>query len=134
MVERSLPDEPSHFSLSVCASVCMCMCVRGAVIGTALGLNLLFGIPMLVGVFITTLDVLLLLCAQVRTFCEAEVGGFCALDNVLFLDVFRGWHLSCAVRLCVRIGRERGTAVGSHRSCNGLCMRCGLCVLLRVCV
>ena len=50
-----------------CAPV-LCCNFTIAVIGTAMGLNLLFGLPLLAGVLLTAADVLLLLCAEVRIY------------------------------------------------------------------
>jgi manganese transport protein len=60
-------DAYPHFIgtvLWVLAEVAIAACDLAEVLGTAIGLNLLFGIPLLIGVVITALDVLLLLFFQ----------------------------------------------------------------------
>ncbi|HEY3294071.1 MAG TPA: Nramp family divalent metal transporter [bacterium] len=52
------------FALWLLAEVAIAACDLAEVLGTAIGLNLLFGIPMLIGVFLTVADVLLLLFFQ----------------------------------------------------------------------
>jgi len=51
-------------ALWLLAEVAVAACDLAEVLGTAIGLNLLFGIPMLLGVFLTVADVLLLLFFQ----------------------------------------------------------------------
>ena len=46
------------------AEIAICATDLAEVIGTAIGLNLLFGIPLEIGVFITALDVFLILYLQ----------------------------------------------------------------------
>jgi len=52
------------FALWILAEVAVAACDLAEVLGTAIGLNLLLGIPLLLGVFITAADVLLLLFFQ----------------------------------------------------------------------
>jgi manganese transport protein len=52
------------FVLWIFAEIAICATDLAEVIGTAIGLNLLFGIPLELGVFITVLDVLLILYLQ----------------------------------------------------------------------
>lgn len=55
---------PIAFVLWIVCEIAIVACDLAEVLGTAIGLNLLFGIPLLVGVFITAADVLLLLYFQ----------------------------------------------------------------------
>lgn len=56
------------------------------VLGSAIALNLLFGIPILAGVFITTIDVLIILLTQGRSFriVEIFVGTLILIITVCF--------------------------------------------------
>ena len=62
-------------------------CDLAEVIGSAIALNLLFGLPLVAGVFLTAADVLVILLLQHRGFryLEAFVGGLIALIGVCFL-------------------------------------------------
>jgi manganese transport protein len=61
---RDSYPKPVAMVLWVLCEIAIAACDLAEVLGTAIGLNLLFGIPMLVGVFITAADVLLLLYFQ----------------------------------------------------------------------
>ncbi len=56
------------FSLWILAEIAIAACDLAEVIGSALALNLLFGLPLTVGVLITVLDVLLILLLQHKGF------------------------------------------------------------------
>jgi manganese transport protein len=58
--------------LWVLAELAICATDLAEVIGTAIGLNLLFGIPLEIGVIITALDVFLILWLQTRGFRKIE--------------------------------------------------------------
>jgi manganese transport protein len=58
--------------LWVLAELAICATDLAEVIGTAIGLNLLFGIPMEIGVLITALDVFLILWLQTKGFRKVE--------------------------------------------------------------
>jgi manganese transport protein len=58
--------------LWVLAELAICATDLAEVIGTAIGLNLLFGIPMEIGVLITALDVFLILWLQTKGFRKIE--------------------------------------------------------------
>ncbi len=83
----------SHFSkpvvivLWLLAEVAIAACDLAEVIGSAIALNLLFHIPLSVGVVITTLDVLLILYFQNKGFrvLESIVGGLVAVVLLCFL-------------------------------------------------
>lgn len=66
---------PVSFALWVLAEIGICACDLAELLGTALGLKLLFGIPLLLGVCLTTLDVMLVLALQ--------RGGFRRLEAVV---------------------------------------------------
>ena len=61
---RDLFSKPVSYVLWVLAEIAICATDLAEVIGTAIGLNLLFGIPLEIGVFITALDVFLILYLQ----------------------------------------------------------------------
>src|SRR4029079_10722616 len=61
---RDAFPKPVAFVLWLLAEVAICATDLAEVIGTAIGLNLLFGIPLEIGVFITALDVFLILYLQ----------------------------------------------------------------------
>jgi manganese transport protein len=61
---RDAYSKPVSYVLWLLAEVAICATDLAEVIGTAIGLNLLFGIPLELGVFITALDVFLILYLQ----------------------------------------------------------------------
>jgi manganese transport protein len=61
---RDAFPKPISYVLWVMAEIAICATDLAEVIGTAIGLNLLFGIPLEIGVFITALDVFLILYLQ----------------------------------------------------------------------
>ena len=61
---RDAFSKPVAYALWLLAEVAICATDLAEVIGTAIGLNLLFGIPLELGVFITALDVFLILYLQ----------------------------------------------------------------------
>jgi manganese transport protein len=61
---RDAFPKPVAFVLWIMAEIAICATDLAEVIGTAIGLNLLFGIPLEIGVFITALDVFLILYLQ----------------------------------------------------------------------
>jgi manganese transport protein len=61
---RDAFPRPVSFVLWIFAEIAICATDLAEVIGTAIGLNLLFGIPLELGVFITALDVFLILYLQ----------------------------------------------------------------------
>jgi manganese transport protein len=61
---RDAFPKPVAYLLWLLAEVAICATDLAEVIGTAIGLNLLFGIPLELGVFITALDVFLILYLQ----------------------------------------------------------------------
>jgi manganese transport protein len=72
--------------LWVLCELAICACDLAEVIGTAIALNLLFGIPLVAGVAITVLDVLLILALQSWGFrtLEAVVIALIAVTGVCF--------------------------------------------------
>jgi manganese transport protein len=66
---------PVSFALWVLAEIGICACDLAELLGTALGLKLLLGIPLLLGVCLTTLDVMLVLALQ--------RGGFRKLEAII---------------------------------------------------
>lgn len=65
-------SRPVSFALWVICELAIAACDLAEVIGSAIALNLLFGIPLLVGVCITALDVLLVLFLQNKGFRYIE--------------------------------------------------------------
>src|SRR6266566_3701969 len=65
-------SRPVSFGLWIICELAICACDLAEVIGSAIALNLLFGIPLLVGVCITALDVLVVLFLQNKGFRYIE--------------------------------------------------------------
>jgi manganese transport protein len=97
-------SRPVSFALWVLCEIAIAACDLAEVIGTAIALNLLFDIPLSLGVGITALDVLLVLYLQNKGFRFLEamvialvaVVGFCFLFEILvsrpeFGAVMRGF-------------------------------------------
>src|SRR6476620_6003081 len=61
-------SKPVAIALWVLCEIAICACDLAEVIGSAIALNLLFGIPLVLGVCITALDVLLILYLQNKGF------------------------------------------------------------------
>ena len=74
---RSHYSRPVSVGLWLFCEVAIVACDLAEVIGSAIALNLLFGLPLIVGVFLTVADVLVILFLQQRGFryLEAFVGG-----------------------------------------------------------
>jgi len=79
--------KPIAMTLWILAEVAIAACDLAEVIGSAIALNLLFGIPLAVGVVITTIDVLLILYFQNKGFriIESIVGGLMAVVLLCFV-------------------------------------------------
>ena len=97
-------SKPVAFGLWVLCEIAIAACDLAEVIGTAIALNLLFNIPLAWGVFITALDVLLILYLQDKGFRYLEalvialvmVVGLCFLFEIIvskpdFLGVAKGF-------------------------------------------
>ena len=97
-------SKPVAFGLWVLCEIAIAACDLAEVIGTAIALNLLFNIPLAWGVFITALDVLLILYLQNKGFRYLEalvialvmVVGLCFLFEIIvskpdFLGVAKGF-------------------------------------------
>jgi len=80
-------SRPVNFALWVLCEIAIAACDLAEVIGTAIALNLLFGIPLAWGVGITALDVLIVLYLQNKGFrlLEALVIALIAVVGVCFL-------------------------------------------------
>src|SRR3954447_7262186 len=97
-------SKPVSFSLWVLCELAICACDLAEVIGSAIALNLLFGIPLMWGVCITALDVLAVMFLQNKGFRYIEalvitlillIGG-CFLAEIIFSkpnlgEVFSGF-------------------------------------------
>jgi manganese transport protein len=83
---RDAFPKPVAFVLWLLAEAAICATDLAEVIGTAIGLNLLFGIPLEIGVLITALDVFLILALQRAGFrwIEALIMALLALIAVCF--------------------------------------------------
>ena len=70
-------SKPVSFLLWIICEIAIAACDLAEVIGSAIAINLLFGIPLTVGIIITILDVLVLLMLQNKGFryLEAFVGS-----------------------------------------------------------
>ena len=69
---KSSYSKPVSFALWVLCEIAIAACDLAEVIGSAIALNLLFGLPLTVGVIITVLDVLVLLYFQGKGFRTLE--------------------------------------------------------------
>src|SRR5919202_5311896 len=80
-------SKPTAFALWVVCELAIAACDLAEVIGTAIALNLLFGVPLPLGVAITALDVLVILFLQNKgfRFLEALVITLVATQGVCFL-------------------------------------------------
>jgi manganese transport protein len=74
-------SRPVSFALWVLCELAICACDLAEVIGSAIALNLLFGMPLIAGVFITSCDVLLVLLLQNKGFRYIE----CLVAGLIFL-------------------------------------------------
>src|SRR6185437_11842810 len=61
-------SRPVSFALWVLCEIAIAACDLAEVIGSAIALNLLFGIPLTIGILITSLDVLIVLYMQQKGF------------------------------------------------------------------
>jgi manganese transport protein len=79
-------SRPVALTLWVICEIAVAACDLAEVIGSAIALNLLFGIPLTVGVVLTALDVFIVLLLQNQGFryIEALVGGLIALIGSCF--------------------------------------------------
>ena len=85
-------SKPVSIALWILCEIAIAACDLAEVIGSAIAINLLFGIPLTVGIIITVLDVLVLLLLQNRGFryLEAFVAGlifviFCCFSYELLM-------------------------------------------------
>jgi manganese transport protein len=79
-------SKPASFALWVLCEIAIAACDLAEVIGSAIALNLLFGIPLVVGVFITAFDVMIVLFLMNRGFriLESLVAGLIVLIGSCF--------------------------------------------------
>lgn len=68
---RTYP-RPVNFALWILCEIAICACDLAEIIGTAIALQLLFGLPLIVGIGLTALDTLLILYLQSRGFRYLE--------------------------------------------------------------
>jgi len=80
-------SRPVSFALWALCQIAIIACDIAEVIGSAIALNLLFGIPIVYGVIITALDVLMVLFLQSKGFryIESIVGGLIFVIFVCFM-------------------------------------------------
>ncbi len=83
---RDAYPRPVALTLWVLAEIAIAACDMAEVIGSAIALNLLFGLPLIMGVLITAVDVVAVLFLQNRGFryIEAMVGGLIAVIAICF--------------------------------------------------
>src|SRR6187431_383900 len=74
-------SRPVSFGLWVLCELAICACDLAEVIGSAIALNLLFGLPLIAGVLITASDVMLVLLLQNKGFRYIE----CLVASLIFL-------------------------------------------------
>ena len=84
---RDYYSRPVSFVLWILCEIAIAACDLAEVIGSAIALNLLFGMPLAVGVVLTGFDVLLILYFQHKGFrvLESIVGGLIALIMASFI-------------------------------------------------
>lgn len=84
---RDSYSRPVAFVLWVLCEIAIAACDLAEVIGAAIALNLLFGLPLVVGVLLTAIDVLLILYLQHRgfRFIEAFVGALIGVIGLAFV-------------------------------------------------
>jgi manganese transport protein len=84
---RDQYSRPVNIGLWVLCEIAICACDLAEVIGSAVALNLLFKIPIIIGVILTALDVLVVMLLQKRGFrnLEALVIALIALIGASFL-------------------------------------------------
>ncbi len=83
---RDAYPRPVALALWVMAEVAIAACDLAEVIGSAIALNLLFGLPLILGVLVTAVDVVAVLFLQNRGFryIEALVGGLIVVIGLCF--------------------------------------------------
>jgi manganese transport protein len=88
-------SRPVSFALWVLCEIAIAACDLAEVIGSAIALSLLFGIPLVIGVLITSVDVVAILFLQSRGFryIEALVAGLIAIIGACFLYELTLTHL-----------------------------------------
>ncbi|MFH0753921.1 MAG: Nramp family divalent metal transporter [Candidatus Omnitrophota bacterium] len=89
-------SKPVVVFLWVLCEIAIIACDLAEVIGSAIALNLLFGMPLLVGVVITSLDVLVILAVQQKGFryLEAVVAGLMFVIGAAFVYEIMAAHPS----------------------------------------
>ena len=116
-------SRPVTIGLWVIAEIAIAACDLAEVIGSAIALQLLFGVPLLVGVLITSADVLMILLLQNRGFryLEAVVMVLIATIGVMFaIEIFfshpqwtsLAWNLFVPSREILRNGDMLYIAIG----------------------
>jgi manganese transport protein len=80
-------SRPVSFTLWVLCEIAIVACDLAEVIGSAIALNLLFGLPLVVGIIFTALDVLIVLGLQSKGFryIEAVVAGLISIVGLAFI-------------------------------------------------
>src|ERR1700733_14762102 len=79
-------SKPVSVMLWIGAEIAIASCDLAEVIGSAIALNLLFHLPIIIGIFLTAFDVLIILFLQYKGFriIESIVGGLIVLISVCF--------------------------------------------------
>jgi len=79
-------SKPVSIMLWIGAEIAIASCDLAEVIGSAIALNLLFHLPIIIGIFLTAFDVLIILFLQYKGFriIESIVGGLIVLIGICF--------------------------------------------------
>ncbi len=95
---RDAYSRPTSLVLWFSAEIAIVACDLAEVIGAAIALNLLFGLPLVAGVIVTSLDVLLVLALQSKGFRWIEMFVICLIATMMVifsLEIFYAkpdWH------------------------------------------
>jgi manganese transport protein len=85
---RARYSRPTTLALWVFAEIAIAACDLAEVIGSAIALQLLFGLPLIVGVLITSLDVLMILLLEKRGFRYIEALVMVLIGTIALLFLF----------------------------------------------
>jgi len=121
MACRDYYKKPVAFMLWILCEIAIIACDLAEVIGSAVALNLLFGIPLLWGVIITGLDVMLLLAFMHFGFRKLE-----AIVLTLVATIFGGFMYQMVVSNPDWGGVARGTFVPSMPSADAFLISLGI--------
>jgi manganese transport protein len=121
MACRDYYKKPAAFALWILCEIAIVACDLAEVVGSAVALNLLFGIPLLWGVLITGLDVMLLLAFMHFGFRKLE-----AIVLTLVATIFGGFMFQMVVSNPNWAGVARGTFVPTMPSADAFLIALGI--------